>query len=92
MIPSRRFDVTLREGDEAHFHREGLVTIPRLTTDEEASWFCGVYDRILANRLEARRCRPNGAEPLINNTLWVSLDRWETLVLSRTNIVVNCGR
>jgi ectoine hydroxylase-related dioxygenase (phytanoyl-CoA dioxygenase family) len=92
MIPTQSFELSLSEETNRTFHRDGLVTIPRLTTDVEAGWFRGVYDRLLSDRLSARLREPRASRGAGNNTLWMRLNQWEALVLNRTVTVHNAKR
>jgi ectoine hydroxylase-related dioxygenase (phytanoyl-CoA dioxygenase family) len=87
MMPIEPFNVPLTREVSETYERNGLVTVPRLTTDEEATWLRGVYDRLLADRLRAHL--PSGGERGSLNTLWLRLNRWEEVVLRHTTIVQN---
>jgi hypothetical protein len=88
-MPSCRFPLALDEGAKVHHDRHGFAMIPRITSDEEVLWFRGVYDRLLLDRLEAARRRPGGIRGSGKNTLWISLNQWETVVFHRTSLVQN---
>ena len=89
MMPTVDFNLPLDEGTKGHFAEHGFATVPRITTDEEAAWFVTVYDRLLLDRLESARRRPGGLNGPTNNTLWISLNRWEALVFERTALLRN---
>jgi hypothetical protein len=89
MIPIVDFPLVLRQETKASFDQQGFVTIDRMTTDEETIWFRGVYDRLLAGRLEAAAQRPEGRPDLLGNTLWIALDKWESFVLQKTALCRN---
>jgi hypothetical protein len=83
------FPLTLSSETKALFDRQGFATIDRITTDDEARWLRGVYDAMLVDRLaEATQARPAGSTPG-NNTLWTSLDKWESFVLGKTALCRN---
>jgi hypothetical protein len=89
MIPAADFPVVLREETKALFDQQGFVTIEQMTTAEESYWFRGVYDRLLGGRLAEAAQRPDGPPDLLGNTLWISLDKWETFVLQKTALCRN---
>lgn len=89
IMPVVDFEPALAPATKAHFDEHGFATIDRITTDEEAAWLRGVYDRILMGRLEEAGARDPGQ---LSNTLWTSLDRWESFVLQRTALCRNAVR
>jgi phytanoyl-CoA dioxygenase PhyH len=91
MIPSERFELRLSDDEAATYQRDGFMTLQRITGDSEARWFREVYDRVLGERLR-RRLSEGGPLGPLDNTLWVRLDRWETLALSQTALVRNASR
>ena len=89
MIPAVDFPVALSQETKARFDDQGFVTIDRITTDEEALWFRGVYDRLLAGRLDVAVHRSQGAPIELGNTLWMCLDKWEGFILQKTALCRN---
>ncbi|HEX3902477.1 MAG TPA: phytanoyl-CoA dioxygenase family protein [Polyangia bacterium] len=90
-MPTSDFELSLDAATKDRHDRLGFATIPRLTSDEEAIWFGKVYDRLLIDRLETARQAGRIAGPG-KNTLWISLNRWEAMVLERTSLVRNARR
>jgi ectoine hydroxylase-related dioxygenase (phytanoyl-CoA dioxygenase family) len=78
------FPVSLADATKAAFDRNGFATIDRITTDEEAAWLRGLYDRFLVRRFSAADPRALDASLALGNTLWISLDRWESFVFQQT--------
>lgn len=92
MLPTAPFELSLSDAAKEDFERDGFVRIPRITSDEEAAWFRSIYDRLLADRLQKRAAQPAGLKGLVRNTLWIRLDRWETLIIERTSLFHNAER
>ena len=90
-MPTVDFELSLDAATKAQHDRFGFATIPRLTSDEEAIWFGKIYHRLLIARLEAARQAGRISGPG-KNTLWISLNRWESMILERTSLVRNAGR
>jgi ectoine hydroxylase-related dioxygenase (phytanoyl-CoA dioxygenase family) len=92
MMPNVEFNMALREGMKATFDEQGFVTIDRITTEAETSWLRGVYDTLLVDRLSEATRRPEKTFLATGNTLWISLDRWESVVLKNTALCRNAVR
>jgi phytanoyl-CoA dioxygenase PhyH len=88
-MPREHFAVSLPDTAVHEFEQDGVTTLQRITSDAEARWLRGVYDRVLLGRLRQRLDTPGAQCGPMNNTLWLKLDRWETLVLSHTSVVRN---
>jgi ectoine hydroxylase-related dioxygenase (phytanoyl-CoA dioxygenase family) len=89
MMPIVDFGLSLQEDAKATFDKQGFVAIDRITTDEETAWFRGVYDGFLTARVKEAIERPKDNSSHLGNTLWISLDKWESFLLRKTALCRN---
>ena len=89
MLPKATFDLALDAATAAGFAAAGFATVPRIMSDEEATWLRTVYDRLLVDRLETARLRDGGVRGVGGDTLWIRLSEWETMVFERTGLARN---
>jgi hypothetical protein len=92
VFPRTTFELPLTAVTKAAFEEQGFATVPRITSDEELAWLRRVYDRLLMVRLDAAKNREGGIQGRANNTLWISLDKSETLIFEHTSLLRNARK